>query len=156
MDHIARVWSDNFEVYGVRKIWKERNRQGIRVARCTIVRLMKRLGLTGAVRGDHKRRTTLPEPASPRPADLVERDFTANAPNRLWVADLAYVHTWAGLVYTAFVLDALSRRIMGWRLADHLRTDLALDALEMAIWCQVGDLTTRLDQVQRLARNSGG
>lgn len=132
--HIVRVWDDNFEVYGVRKMWRELNRQGVRVARCTVARLMKRLGLTGAVRGDHKRRTTLVEPQTARPADLVERDFTASAPNQLWVADLTYVHTWSGFVYAGFVIDVFSRMIVGWRLADHLRTDLPLDALEMAIW----------------------
>ncbi|MFF4128266.1 IS3 family transposase [Microbispora rosea] len=131
---IVAVWSDNYEVYGVRKMWKELNRQGTRVARCTVARLMKRLGLTGAVRGDHKRRTTIANALTEHPADLVKRDFTAPAPNRLWVADLTYISTTSGFVYAALVIDAYSRMIVGWRLADHLRTDLALDALEMAIW----------------------
>jgi putative transposase len=121
-------------VYGVHKMWRELNRQGVRVARCTVARLMRRLGLTGAVRGDRTKRTTIAGPAAARPADLVERDFTASAPNRLWVADLTYIPTWSGFVYAAFVIDAYSRMIVGWRLAGHLRTDLALDALEMAIW----------------------
>ncbi|WP_344867122.1 IS3 family transposase [Planomonospora alba] len=134
MTEITALWRENFEVYGVRKIWKELNRQGVRVARCTVARLMRRLGLTGAIRGDRTKRTTITEPAAARPADLVERDFTAPAPNRLWVADLTYIPTWSGFVYAAFVIDAYSRMIVGWRLAGHLRTDLALDALEMAIW----------------------
>ncbi|MEV1000044.1 IS3 family transposase [Nonomuraea sp. NPDC050202] len=135
---IIRLWNDNFEVYGVRKMWKALNRQGVAVARCTVARLMSRLGLSGAVRGDHKRRTTIAEPLCPRPADLVERDFAAPAPNRLWVADLTYIHTWAGFVYAAFVIDVYSRTIVGWRLTDHLRTDLPLDALEMALWRRGG------------------
>ncbi|WP_240507061.1 IS3 family transposase [Thermoactinospora rubra] len=135
MAEITTVWNDNFEVYGVRKMWKELNRRGIRVARCTVARLMKRLGLAGAVRGDHKTRTTtIAEVVTERTADLVNRDFTAPAPNRLWVADLTYIPTASGFVYAALVIDAFSRMIVGWRLADHLRTDLALDALEMAIW----------------------
>ncbi len=137
---IIRVWNDNFEVYGVRKMWKELTRQGIDAARCTIARLLSRLGLTGAVRGDHKKRTTIVEPQALRPADLVERDFTATAPNQLWVADLTYIPTWSGFVYAAFVIDVYSRVIVGWRLADHLRTDLPLDALEMAIWRRGGNV----------------
>lgn len=140
MAEITTLWKENYEVYGVRKMWAELNRQGVPVARCTVARLMRRLGLSGAVRGDHKRRTTIAEPAGPRPADLVERDFTASAPDRLWVADLTYVPTWSGFVYAAFVIDACSRMIVGWRLAGHLRTDLALDALEMAIWRRGGRL----------------
>ncbi|WP_411268450.1 IS3 family transposase [Nonomuraea sp. PA05] len=135
---ITRLWNDNFEVYGVRKMWKALNRQGIAVARCTVARLMRRLGLSGAVRGDHKRRTTIVEPQASRPADLVQRDFAAPAPNRLWVADLTYIHTWSGFVYAAFVIDVFSRMIVGWQLTDHLRTDLPLDALEMAIWRRSG------------------
>ncbi|GLW22825.1 hypothetical protein Mame01_28680 [Microbispora amethystogenes] len=119
---ITTVWNDNFEVYGVRKMWKELNRRGTRVARCTVARLMKRLGLAGAVRGEHKTRTTIADALTERPADLVKRDFTAPAPNRLWVADLTYIPTTAGFVYAALVIDAFSRMIVGWRLADHLRT----------------------------------
>jgi putative transposase len=131
---IQRVWAANYQVYGARKVWRQLQRDGIRVARCTVERLMGELGLVGAVRG-RPRPTTIPaEPAGPRPADLVERRFSAPAPNRLWVADLTYVRTWSGFVYAALVIDAFSRRIVGWQLATHLRTDLALDALEMAIW----------------------
>ena len=131
---IRRVYRDNFEVYGANKVWRQLGREGIRVARCTVERLMRELGLHGAVRGRPKtRRTTVPQ-LTARPADLVGRQFTAPAPNRLWVADLTYVGTWTGFVYAAFVIDVYSRRILGWRCANHLRTDLALDALEMAIW----------------------
>jgi putative transposase len=131
---IRRVWEENFSVYGADKVWRQLGREGIRVARCTVERLMRELGLAGAVRGRRKtRRTTVPQ-LSERPADLVGRNFTAAAPNRLWVADLTYVGTWTGFVYAAFVIDVYSRRILGWRCANHLRTDLALDALEMAIW----------------------
>jgi putative transposase len=131
---IRRVWDDNFGVYGARKVWRQLQREGVQVARCTVERLMGELGLQGVVRGKAKRTTTPAEPAGPRPADLVERRFTAPAPNRLWVADLTYIRTWSGFVYAALVIDAYSRMIVGWQLATHLRTDLALDALEMAIW----------------------
>jgi putative transposase len=133
--HIQRVYRDNFEVYGADKVWRQLGREGIAVARCTVERLMRELGLRGVVRGRPKtRRTTVPQLAAERPADLVGRQFTATAPNRLWVADLTYVGTWTGFCYAAFVIDVYSRRILGWRCANHLRTDLALDALEMAIW----------------------
>ncbi|GII55629.1 hypothetical protein Pth03_40180 [Planotetraspora thailandica] len=137
---IIRIWNSNFEVYGVRKMWKELAREGITVARCTVGRLMRQLGLTGAVRGDHKMRTTIAETQAARPADLVERDFSATAPNQLWVADLTYIHTWSGFVYAAFVIDVYSRMIVGWRLTDHLRTDLPLDALEIALWRRGGQV----------------
>jgi putative transposase len=132
--HIARVYRENFEVYGAYKVWRQLGREGIAVARCTVERLMRELGLSGAVRGRPKTRCTTTPRLGERPADLVGRDFTAAGPDRLWVADLTYVHTWTGFVYAAFVIDVFSRRILGWRCADHLRTDLALDALEMAIW----------------------
>jgi putative transposase len=142
---IRRVHAENLGVYGADKVWRQLNREGIRVARCTVERLMRALGLAGAVRGGRKKRTTKPAAAAARPADLVQRQFTAAAPNRLWVADLTYVWTWAGFVYVAFVVDVFSRRILGWRCATHLRTDLALDALEMAIWARqrgdAGDLS---------------
>jgi putative transposase len=131
---IRRVFDANYRVYGARKIWRQLQREGIQVARCTVERLMGELGLAGAVRGRPKRTTIPAEPAGPRPADLVQRRFSAPAPNRLWVADLTYVRTWSGFIYAAVVIDAFSRRIVGWQLATHLRTDLALDALEMAIW----------------------
>ena len=130
---IRRVWDDNYQVYGARKVWRQLQREGLQVARCTVERLMGELGIAGVVRGKAKR-TTIGDQQAPRPADLVERQFTSPAPNRLWVADLTYVRTWSGFVYAAFVIDAFSRMIVGWQLATHLRTDLALDALEMAIW----------------------
>jgi putative transposase len=130
---IRRVYDDNFGVYGARKVWRQLHREGIPVARCTVERLMGELGLVGVRRGK-TRRTTTPDVAAARPADLVERDFSASRPNRLWVADLTYVATWSGLVYVALVIDAFSRFLVGWQASRSLRTDLALDALEMAIW----------------------
>ncbi len=130
---IARVHRDNFRVYGIEKVWRQLNREGIKVGRDRVARLMDDLELSGAVRGK-KKRTTIPDEVSPRPADLVERNFTAAAPNALWVADLTYVSTWSGFVYVAFVIDVFSRFIVGWRVSNSLHADLALDALEMAIW----------------------
>ena len=132
---IARVHEDNFEVYGARKVWRQLGREGIAVGRDRVARLMRELGIAGVVRGK-PRRTTTPAPTADRPADLVERDFTAPAPNRLWVADLTYVATWAGFAYVAFIIDAFSRMIVGWRVATSLRAELALDALEMAVWAR--------------------
>ena len=131
--HIARVFEDNYGVYGARKVWRQLNREGVPVARCTVERLMRQMGLAGRVRG-RRRRTTIPATGSDRPADLVERAFWATAPNQLWVADITYVATWSGFAYVAFVTDVFSRRIVGWRVSSNLRADLALDALEMAIW----------------------
>ena len=130
---IRRVFDDNYQVYGARKLWRQLRREGVRIARCTVERLMGELGIAGVVRGKTPR-TTIHDEQAPGPADLVERDFSATRPNQLWVADLTYVRTWSGFVYAAFVIDAFSRLIVGWQLASHLRTDLALDALEMAIW----------------------
>jgi len=130
---IRRVWQENFEVYGAKKVWKQLNREGITVARCTAARLMRDLGLQGAVRG-RKFKTTIADDAAARPLDLVERDFTATRPNQLWVSDLTYVATWRGFVYVAFVIDAFARRIVGWRASSSLRSDLALDALEQALY----------------------
>jgi len=130
---IQRVWEANFRVYGIRKVWRQLNREGISVARCTVARLMRELGICGAVRG-HRVRTTVPADLADRPLDLVERDFAAERPNQLWVSDLTYVATWRGFVYVAFVIDAFSRRIIGWRVSNSLRSDLALDALEQAIY----------------------
>jgi putative transposase len=130
---IRRVHAEHFGVYGARKIWRQLHREGIAVARCTVERLMGELGLQGVRRGK-PRRTTTPDAAAPRPADLVERDFSAQRPNQLWVADLTYVATWSGFVYVALVIDAFSRFLVGWQASRSLRTDLALDALEMAIW----------------------
>jgi putative transposase len=130
---VRRVFDANFGVYGARKIWRQLNREGIEVARCTVERLMRELGISGAVRGK-TRRTTVADTSAKRAPDLVRRQFTADAPNRLWVSDFTYCATWAGTVYTAFVIDVYSRRIVGWRTATSMTTDLPLDALEMAIW----------------------
>jgi putative transposase len=130
---IRRVHAEHFGVYGARKLWRQLHREGIAVARCTVERLMRELGLQGVRRGK-PRRTTTPDAAAPRPADLVERDFSAQRPNQLWVADLTYVASWSGFVYVALVVDAFSRFLVGWQASRSLRTDLALDALEMAIW----------------------
>jgi len=132
---VARVHGDNFGVYGVEKVWRQLTREGVQVGRDRVARLMHDLGLAGAVRGK-KARTTVPADVAARPADLVDRSFTAPAPNRLWVADLTYVSTWSGFAYTALIVDAFSRAIVGWRVATSLRADLALDALEMAIWAR--------------------
>lgn len=132
---IARVHRDNFGVYGVDKVWAQLNREGTRVARCTVARLMRDLGLRGVVRGKSKY-TTIPGAEAERPRDLVDRRFSAGAPNRLWVADLTYVRTWTGFVYVAFITDVYSRMIVGWQASRSLRSDLALDALEQAIWAR--------------------
>ena len=124
------------EVYGARKIWLELNRQGIPVARCTVERLMRELGIGGARSRRKRPRTTVPGDPAAYPSDLLERCFEAAAPNRRWVADITYVDTFSGWVYAAFVMDLFARRILGWQVADHLRSDLALDALEMAIWAR--------------------
>jgi putative transposase len=136
---IRKAFADSRGRYGVRKVWHQLKRDGVTVARCTVERLMREAGLRGVVRGK-KVFTTVSDDASPRPEDLVERDFTVAGPNRLWVADLTYVRTWAGFVYVSFVFDAYSRFIVGWQAASHLRTDLALDALEMALWRRGGTL----------------
>ncbi|MGH7665970.1 MAG: IS3 family transposase, partial [Candidatus Dormibacteria bacterium] len=130
---IERVWKENFRVYGADKIWAELRREGTPVARCTVERLMRDLGLRGVVRGKTPR-TTMAADRVDRPADLVARHFVAAAPNRLWVADLTYVKTRLGWVYVAFIVDVFSRYVVGWQASRSLRTDLALDALEMAIW----------------------
>jgi putative transposase len=130
---IRRVHAEHFGVYGARKVWRQLHREGIVVARCTVERRMGELGLEGVRRGKPQR-TTTPDAAAARPADLVERNFSAQRPNQLWVADLTYVATWSGFVYVALVIDAFSRYLVGWQASRSLRTDLALDALEMAIW----------------------
>ena len=139
---IERIWKHHRSNYGARKVWKQLRREGFDVARCTVERLMTQMGLRGVVRGRAFQRTTMVDEAIQRPADLVQRSFTADAPNRLWVADLTYVATWAGFVYVAFVVDVFSRRIMGWRVSNSLRSDLALDALEQALHAR-----TDLDQL---------
>jgi putative transposase len=130
---ISRVWKDNYEVYGADKIWLELNRQGTAVARCTVERLMRDLGLHGARRGK-KVRTTVPGKDGQRAGDLLNRDFTAPAPDRRWVADFTYVAAWSGIVYVAFVVDVYSRAVVGWSAAAHKRAKLVLAALQMALW----------------------
>jgi putative transposase len=122
------------KLYGAKKMWHELNRDGVEVARCTVERLMRELGICGASPGRKRPPATLPGDPAERPSDLLERCFDAAAPNRRWVADITYVQTFSGWVYTAFVMDLFARVILGWQVADHLRSDLALDALEMAIW----------------------
>jgi putative transposase len=144
---VRRVWEDRKKgrrVYGARKVWLQLRREGIEVARCTVERLMKELGIAGASAGRKKPRTTVPGAVGERPADLLERDFTAAAPNRRWVADITYTDTACGFVYTAFVTDLFSRNIVGWQVADHLRAGLALDALEMAIFARKEQIDDRL------------
>lgn len=130
---IVKVYEENRSVYGARKVWKQLNREEIPVAKCTVERLMRELGLEGTIRGK-KHKTTIANDSAPRPADLVDRTFVADRPNRLWVADLTYVRTWSGFCYVALVIDVYSRFIVGWSIATHLKTDLPLEALEMAIW----------------------
>lgn len=137
---IGRVFGEHFGVYGAEKLWCQLRREGIDVGRDQVARLMREMGIAGARRGKPKR-TTVSDERAPRPGDLVERQFVAPAPNRLWVADLTYVWTKAGFCYVAFVTDAFSRMIVGWRVSTSLRVDLALDALEMAIWSRKGDLS---------------
>ena len=131
---IQRVYDENLFVYGADKIWTQLNNEGIRVARCTVERLMRQMGLVGNRRGRTWTTTTDSDHPFPRPADLVDRDFAAPAPNRLWVADITYVKTHSGWVYVAFVIDVYSRMVVGWQASKSLRSDLALDALEMAVW----------------------
>ena len=130
---IARVYEENYRVYGARKVWLQLNREGIVVARCTVERLMRAQGLEGVRRG-RRCRTTIRDTAVDRPLDLVNRQFVATRPNQLWVADFTYVATWAGFVFTAFVIDVFARRIVGWRVTRTMSTDLVLDALEQALW----------------------
>ncbi len=131
-EEIERVWKENFGAYGARKVWHQLGREGTEVARCTVERLMRAMGLQGVVRG-RKHKTTIADETAPRPLDLVQRNFTAERPNQLWVADLTYVATWRGFVYVAFITDVFSRKIVGWRVSNSLRSDLALDALEQAL-----------------------
>ena len=134
---IRRVYDENFEVYGARKVWRQLNREDVEVARCTVERLMRSLGLQGVVRG-RTCRTTVADGSATRPPDHVNRQFHAIRPNELWIADFTYVATWAGFVYVAFVIDVFSRRIIGWRAARSMRAELVLDALEQAIWSRSG------------------
>jgi putative transposase len=130
--HVRRVWEENFRVYGVRKVWRQLGREGIAVARCTVARLMRQMGLQGIVRGKTVR-TTISDKAAPCPLDRVNREFRVPAPNRLWVSDFTYVATWAGFAYVAFVIDAYARRIVGWRVSRSAEAGFVLDALEQAL-----------------------
>jgi transposase InsO family protein len=131
-EEIHRIWNENFQVYGVRKIWRQLAREGFDVARCTVARLMRQMRIKGAVRGKAIR-TTVSDPSAPCPLDRVNRRFGAPQPNMLWVSDFTYVPTWAGFVYVAFVIDAFARRIVGWRVSRSARADFVLDALEQAL-----------------------
>ena len=133
--HIERVWQVNLQVYGADKVWRQLRREEIEVARCTVERLMRRLGLRGVSRGKGVR-TTVGDTAAPCPLDRVNRQFKAERPNQLWVSDFTYVSTWQGFVYVAFVIDVFARRIVGWRVASSMRTDLVLDALEQALFAR--------------------
>ena len=133
MPHIERVWQANLQVYGADKVWKQMNREDIVVARCTVERLMRRLGLQGVRRGKTVR-TTVPDASASCPLDRVNRQFTADCPNQLWVSDFTYVSTWQGWLYVAFVVDVFARRIVGWRVSTTMTTDFVLDALEQALY----------------------
>ena len=143
---IEQVWTANFQVYGADKVWKQMNREGVRVARCTVERLMKRMGLRGAMRGKVVR-TTVPDANAPCPLDRVNRHFKADRPDQLWVSDFTYVSTWQGWLYVAFVIDVYARRIVGWRVSKTMHTDFVLDALEQALYARQPDrnwCTTRI------------
>ena len=135
LPQIQRVWHANQQAYGADKVWRQLRRDKIRVARCTVERLMRRLGLGGVVRGKVVR-TTFGDLTGPRPMDRVNRHFKADRPNQLWVSDFTYVSTWQGFVYVAFVIDVFARRIVGWRVSRSMRTDFVLDALEQALYAR--------------------
>lgn len=130
--HIRRIWQDNYEVYGARKIWLQMLRERQTAARCTVERLMRVMGLQGATRGKTVK-TTQADPSNNNPRDLVKRQFIAERPNQLWVADFTFVSTWQGFAYVAFIVDVYSRFIVGWRVSPHMRTEFVLDALEQAL-----------------------
>jgi putative transposase len=136
---IRRIYAENRSVYGPRKVWKQMGREGLCEARCRVRRLMREMGLAGAIRGRAWTTTTQSAPAGERPRDLVDRNFTATRPNQLWVSDFTYVATWRGFVYVAFVIDVFARRIVGWRVSSSLATDFVLDALEQAIYDRCGE-----------------
>ena len=140
---VQRVWHANWQVYGADKVWKQMNREGIHVARCTVERLMRKLGLAGVRRGK-RIRTTTPDTSAPCPLDRVNRQFKANRPNELWVSDFTYVRTWQGWLFVAFVIDVYARRIVGWRVSSSMRTDFVLDALEQALYERQPQLTDQL------------
>jgi transposase InsO family protein len=143
MPDIQRVWHANWQVYGADKVWKQMNREGIAVARCTVERLMRKLGLAGIRRGK-RIRTTTPDTTAPCPLDRVNRQFKADRPNELWVSDFTYVRTWQGWLFVAFVIDVYARRIVGWRVSNSMRTDFVLDALEQALYERQPQLTDQL------------
>jgi len=149
MPMIEHVWQANLQVYGADKVWRQMKREGIEVARCTVERLMRRLGLRGAVRGKAVR-TTIADPKQPCPLDRVNRQFKADRPNQLWVSDFTYVSTWQGWLYVAFVIDVFARRIVGWRVSRSMTTDFVLDALEQALYARQpegdGSLTHHSDR----------
>ena len=140
---VQRVWHANGQVYGADKVWKQMNREGIAVARCTVERLMRKLGLAGIRRGK-RIRTTTPDTSAPCPLDRVNRQFKADRPNELWVSDFTYVRTWQGWLFVAFVIDVYARRIVGWRVSSSMRTDFVLDALEQALYERQPQLTDQL------------
>jgi transposase InsO family protein len=133
--HIERVWQVNLQVYGADKVWKQMNREGLEVARCTVERLMQRMGLRGVIRGKVVR-TTISDAKASCPLDRVNRQFRAERPNQLWVSDFTYVSTWQGWLYVAFVIDVFARRIVGWRVSSSMHTDFVLDALEQALYAR--------------------
>src|SRR5262245_12125093 len=141
---IRRIWAANHRVYGPRKVWRQMGREGLRAARCRVRRLMRDMRLAGAVRGRAWTITTRPSSTPDRPADLVDRHFTATRPNQLWVAAFTYVATWRGFVYVAFMIDVFARRIVGWRVSSSLATDFVLDALEQAIYDRCSATVTGL------------
>jgi len=150
-EEIQRVYDANFQVYGARKVWHQLRREGLTAARCTVERLMRSMGLQGAVRGKVKR-TTFPSKENRDPFDLVQRNFSATRPNQLWVADFTYVATWVGFVFVAFIIDAFSRMIVGWRAATSMSAELTLDALEQAIWAR--DISGKLIHHSDLPRQA--
>lgn len=148
MPEIQRVWNANFKVYGADKVWRQLNREAVPVARCTVERLMKRLGLEGARRGKVVR-TTIPNKVLPCPLDRVNRQFRAERPNQLWVAEFTYVSTWQGWLYVAFVIDVFARRIVGWRVSTSMHTDFVLDALEQALYARQPELGSLIHHSDR-------
>lgn len=148
MPENQRVWHANFQVYGADKVWRQLNREEVPVARCTVERLMKRLGLEGARRGKVIK-TTQPDKSVPCPLDRVNRQFRAERPNQLWVADFTYVSTWQGWLYVAFVIDVFARRIVGWRVSTSMHTDFVLDALEQALYARQPELGSLIHHSDR-------
>lgn len=157
--HVHRIWQENHRVYGADKVWRQLNREGVTVARCTVERLMRAQGLQGVRRGK-RLRTTVPDDATVRPLDRVNRQFRADRPNQLWVSDFTYVSTWQGWLYVAFVIDVYARRIVGWRVSKSMTTDFVLDALEQALYARQpgndGSLTHHSDRGSQYGRPGMG